>query len=124
MIEEDVDDVIEELDEPAAAVALELGADDGHDGGMGEGADAGAGTGTGTLGREEDGEGDEREDAWLTSTLRSTAATQQVRREAARTSTNKKRRAAVIAEDDDDDDSDDAVFKGFSRRTRKRGRIG
>jgi hypothetical protein len=60
---------------------------------------------------------DERADAGMTSTLRSTAGTQ-LRRDAVRAA---KRRAAAMG-GGDDDDSDDAVFKGFGGRKKGRAR--
>ncbi|KAH9961776.1 hypothetical protein BC827DRAFT_1201768 [Russula dissimulans] len=93
-------DEIDELDESAAVVAMELGA-------VEEEEDVRA-----TV----DNDDDERVDAGMTSTLRSTAGTQS-RREAMRAA--KKRAAAAMG--GADDDSDDAVFKGFG--SKKRGRV-
>ena len=91
-------DEIDEVDESAGVVATELGAGEEEAEVRGTAYD------------------DERVDAGMTSTLRSTAGTQS-RREAMRAA--KKRAAAALG--GADDDSDDAVFKGFG--SRKRGRV-
>jgi len=109
---------MDEMGESAAAVAAVLGVRDGDE--EDEVGDETVTRGTATLGHGEHASAvgdDERADAGMTSTLRSTAGTQ-LRRQAVRAAT--KRRAAAMG-GVDDDDSDDAVFKGFGGR--KRGRV-
>jgi hypothetical protein len=106
----------DEMGESAAAVAAVLGVR-GDEVDEVEDETVTRGTGAFAHGEPASVAGEERADAGMTSTLRSTAGTQ-LRREAVRAA---KRRAAAMG-GGNDDDSDDAVFKGFGNG-RKRGRV-